>query len=288
VAEDRDRRSELGDFLRSRRNRLAPELVGLPRRSRRRTPGLRREDVAELSDVGISWYTQLEQGRDIHASAQILKRIAGALLLNEDERSHLFFLAGQEPPASQAPVNETVSPALQWVFDQLHDCPAMIRGRRWDLLAWNSAMSALFGDAMQRPPAERNALWLQFMDLNARRAIVNWEEHLHASLALFRVDYDRFTGDRAWFAALIDDLNANSPEFRAWWPRHEVNQWRLPADAYRHPAVGELVLRRIALQSDDCVGVRLVVFTPHAGTDTAEKLRRVIADSGAPAGATRA
>lgn len=283
--DDNERRAELADFLRSRRARMDAEQAGLPRRSRRRTPGLRREEVADLSDVGVSWYTQLEQGRDIHVSFPILKRIADALQLNSDERMHLYFLANQSAPVPEAPIVETVSPALQWVFNNLSDSPAFIRGRRWDVLAWNGVITALFGDICRLPAKHRNTLWKQFMDENSRRMNPNWEQHVKTSLAAFRIDYDRFVGDRPWFAELIDDLNNESPEFREWWPRHDVEQWRLPADRYIHPTVGELFLQRVSLQVDGSEGMRLVVFTPQPGTDSNRKLRQLARMAAARPGA---
>src|SRR5919109_552367 len=156
------RLQELGDFLRTRRARLTPEDVGLPRGSRRRAPGLRRAEVAQLAGVSVDWYTWLEQGRPITVSTQVLESLVQALHLNANEREHLFFLAHQQPPPARAMELETVSPTLQHFLDHQGFSPAFVLGRRWDVVAWNEAARVVFGDYGQMTSRERNAVWRLF------------------------------------------------------------------------------------------------------------------------------
>jgi transcriptional regulator with XRE-family HTH domain len=266
----------LAEFLRTRRARLSPEEVGLPPRSRRHTPGLRREEVAELADIGITWYTWLEQGRNINASDDVLTRIAAALHLSPDDQAHLRFLANQSAGAIQPHAAETISPALQLVFDSLRDYPAYIHGRRWDILALNEAASALFGASGPAPNVGENLLWRVYTAPEQRSMLVDWEQEARIMLALFRVDYDRYDADRAWFGELLEALNEASPEFRLWWPQHEVRLWHSPSATLMHPAVGNLQLDRVAFHLDHSEDIQLRVFTPQPGTDSAEKLAAML------------
>src|SRR5579884_3894742 len=156
------RRQDLADFLRTRRMRLSPEQVGLIGGGRRRTPGLRREEVAQLANVGVSWYTLLEQGRAIHPSSEVLHSLADALQLTPDERQFLFLLADQQPPADTHASDEQVSPALRCMLDALNPVPAYIIGRRWNFLAWNTAADHVLGLSQSLPPYEHNAVWRIF------------------------------------------------------------------------------------------------------------------------------
>ncbi len=157
-----ERRQALADFLRQRRAHLTPAEVGLPAGIRRRTPGLRREEVAQLANMGTSWYVWLEQGRDVHPSAQVLESLAQALRLTPNERRHLFLLAGQPLPPHASPLEERTSPALQQVLDDLNPTPAYAVGRRWDYLAWNKAADALFAISEASSPYAHNLVWRFF------------------------------------------------------------------------------------------------------------------------------
>ncbi|HET8912931.1 MAG TPA: helix-turn-helix transcriptional regulator, partial [Ktedonobacteraceae bacterium] len=219
---DEQRRLDLADFLRTRRMRLLPEQVGLIGGGRRRTPGLRREEVAQLANVGVSWYTLLEQGRDIHPSSEVLHSIADGLQLTSDERQHLFLLADQPYLVDRQDSQEQVSPALQRVLDALNPVPAYIIGRRWDYLAWNTAAERVLLLSNSVPPHDYNAVWRMFANPLSRRVYnPTWEQIAQKVLAEFRADSVRFA-DEEWFKRLISDLQSESPEFRAWWPRHDV------------------------------------------------------------------
>ncbi|HEY5197959.1 MAG TPA: helix-turn-helix transcriptional regulator, partial [Solirubrobacteraceae bacterium] len=185
------RRAELADFLRRRRAGIQPETVGLPSGGRRRTPGLRREEVAQLAGVGATWYTWLEQGRDVRASLDVLEAIARALRLTPAERGHLILLGRGEPaPPCRAPA-ERVSATLRRVVEGLGPNPAFVLGRRWDFLAWNRAACALFGwDGMpgRGLPVTRNHIWLTFMDPARRDLMLDWERSARTCVAKFRAD----------------------------------------------------------------------------------------------------
>ena len=215
------RLQELGDFLRTRRARLAPEDVGLPRGSRRRAPGLRRAEVAQLAGVSVDWYTWLEQGRPITVSTQVLESLVQALHLHAHERDHLFFLAHQQPPPARAMEPETVSATLQHFLDHQGFSPAFVLGRRWDVVAWNEAARVVFGDFGQMTTFERNSVWRLFTSPTHRHLLVDWEGHARRVLAQFRATCGRYPGDPR-LTELIQDLMLRSPEFRAWWPDHEV------------------------------------------------------------------
>src|SRR5581483_5106736 len=175
--QEEQRLQELGDFLRTRRARLAPEDMGLPRGSRRRAPGLRRAEVAQLAGVSVDWYTWLEQGRPISVSTQVLESIVQALHLNAEERAHLFFLAHQQPPPARATEPEIVSPTLQRFLDHQYLSPAFVTGRRWDVVAWNEAARAIFVYFEQVTTNERNSVWLLFTSPQHRQLLIDWEGH---------------------------------------------------------------------------------------------------------------
>jgi len=255
---DTERRRELADFLRTRRTRLSPACAGLSEKSRRRTPGLRREEVAELADIGIAWYTWLEQGRDIRASADALERVAGALQLNTDERLALFLLARQHPPL--APLTENaVTPALQRFLDCQSPNPAYTTNRRWDLVAWNKQASLILGDVEAYPQEQRNIVWLIFTDPWPRRVLVDWESVAQRVLALFRLDFARHPGDPG---CLIDRLQEASPEFRQWWPRHDVIGSPHSRKALNHPDLGRLVFEPMVFHPQEAPSLRVSVYSP--------------------------
>lgn len=214
-------RSELAEFLRARRERLSPAEVGLPAGRRRRTPGLRREEVAALAGVGLSWYTWLEQGRQIGVSADFLDNLARVLKLDAAERRHLFLLAQERPPAEPGKTFCTVPSLARRLLDDLSPHAAHVLNLRWDVLAYNQAAHRLFGFG-GHPPARRNLLWLLFTDAALRDRFVAWESEAQAMLASFRRD---FAGSRqdADVRELVGELEAVSPEFKDWWRRQDVH-----------------------------------------------------------------
>jgi transcriptional regulator with XRE-family HTH domain len=269
------RRAELADFLRTRRASFKPEDVGLPNGGRRRTPGLRREEVALLAGVGTTWYTWLEQGRDVRASIEVLEALARALRLKPAERAHLMLLGrGEEPPPSKPPA-ERVSTTLRRVIDNLGANPAWVLGRRWDYLAWNRAADVIFGDLGRVPRAARNHIWLTFMDPARRELFTDWERNYPLLVAKFRADSARHLGDPA-FEELIHALRQSSPEFCKAWKRHEVAGDGSGRKVLRHPELGMLAFEHAVLNPTDAPEQRLVLYSPLPEHDTAPKLARAL------------
>jgi transcriptional regulator with XRE-family HTH domain len=266
---------ELSSFLKARRSRISPEQVGLTQGIRRRTPGLRREEVAQLAGVGVTWYTWIEQGRDIHVSSQVLEGIARALNLNLDERNHLFTLAEQSPPIELIHPQETVNPSLLQALDRFGANPAYITGQRWDLLAWNQAACAVFGNFELLPVQERNILWFVFMNDNLRQILIDWEAHARLVLAQFRVSYSRFVGD-PWFTELIIALELASPEFRQWWTEHDIVGRTDGSKEIDHPLVGRLALNYVVFKVADSPNLEVVMYLPLLESDTAVKLQQLL------------
>ncbi|HEX2714241.1 MAG TPA: helix-turn-helix transcriptional regulator [Candidatus Acidoferrales bacterium] len=270
-------RRELADFLRTRRARLSPEQVGFPTGSRRRTPGLRREEVAQLAAISPSLYTWLEQGRAIRVSPQVLESLAQALRLDRSEREHLFLLTGQPvPPARPEPV-EALSPALQRILDQQGIAPAHITGRRWDILAWNRAAAVVLEDFGVVSALDRNTIWRIFTNPAVRRVVVDWEDTARGLLAYFRMSYSRNMGDPS-FTELIDALMQASAEFRAWWPEHDVLGTPDGRKVLNHPVAGRLVFDLTTFQVYDTSDLKLCIYVPVAESGTIEKLRQMLAN----------
>lgn len=255
------RRAELGAFLRSRRESLSPAMVGLPDGFRRRTPGLRREEVAMLADVGTTWYTWLEQGRDVRASQEVLAAIADALRLDAVERQHLFVLSDRPSPEVRSVYPEKLEEPVQRMLDSLTGQPAYVTGRRWDILGWNRAASLVFGDYAQIAPDERNLMFMVFANERHRRLLVDWEILARASLAMFRLDSARYAGDPD-FERLISTLRERSDEFNAWWPRHEVLNPLSNIKRINHPERGSMTFEYVSFALLDGSDRKLTVYTP--------------------------
>lgn len=264
---------EVADLLRSRRARLQPADVGLPAGARRRTPGLRREEVAQLADISVTYYTFLEQGRDLHPSAQVLDALSRALCLGPAERSHLHELVNPRP-AMAACAAEILAPSVTDLVDYQDPHPTYVTGRSWDVLAANRAARALWADWPALPPDQRNVLWWTFTDPAARTVLVDWQAEASAQLARFRAAADRHPDDPA-FGSLISRLQAASPEVRAWWPRHDVAPLSSGTKRIHHPALGVLEFRHVVLQLADSPEQKLVTFT--AGHRDRARLEQLLA-----------
>jgi transcriptional regulator with XRE-family HTH domain len=262
--QERERRQTLADFLRQRRARLSPSDVGLPSGTRRRTPGLRREEVAQLANIGISWYVWLEQGRDVHPSEQVLESIAQALRLTLNERRHLFLLARQPLPSPTPPSDESISPALQSMLDNLDPAPAYVMGQRFDYLAWNKGADALFSISEASSPYDRNLIWRLFTS-QTMRGRPHWEQVARATLAEFRAASANYPGDR-WFEEMIEDLKQISPEFCRWWPLHDVRGALDGHKVMQHPIMGHLEFEHLTLQVLTNPDISIMVYSPDAVT----------------------
>jgi transcriptional regulator with XRE-family HTH domain len=270
---ENEHRQALADFLRKRRACMTPSEVGLPPGLRRRTPGLRREEVAQLANIGTSWYVWLEQGRDVHPSPQVLESLAQALRLTPNERRHLFLLAGQPLPPYALPAEEHVRPALQQILSDLDPTPAYIMGRRWDCLAWNKAADEVFGISQAPPPYGRNLIWRCFVSPQVREHFPHWEQMARGMLAEFRTACARHPGDE-WFEELIEELKRVSPEFCRWWPHHDAPSSLDGHKVIEHPVLGHLEFEHINLQLLSDPDIRVTIFPPNAPTRA--KLHRLL------------
>jgi len=254
------RRQELGAFLRSRRERVKPEDVGLRHSRRRRTPGLRREEVAQLAGVGVTWYTWLEQGRDIHPSAQVLDAIARTLQFDAYEHSHLFTLAGLETTTI---ANQCLDlcPTAQRLLDQLEPFPASVVNDRLDLLAYNRMYASFFADLDLIQVEDRNLLWLYFTNPGWRKVAVDWDEAGGRLVAEYRAAMARHLDEPAW-KTLVARLHRASPEFTAVWERHDVLAVESRTKRALHPTAGLLLLDYTNLWLGQRLGTRIVAFSP--------------------------
>ncbi|MEU3856276.1 helix-turn-helix transcriptional regulator [Streptomyces sp. NPDC028722] len=269
------RRRELAAFLRSRRERVSPEQVGLPRGPRRRTPGLRREEVAQLSAVGVTWYTWIEQGRAAHVSAQVLDAVARALLMDPTKRAHLFALAGTADPRTDAACPVASAGVLK-VVERLAPYPASLQNARYDLLAANRPFAQLFGDPAELPPAERNCVWLLAVSERWKRDFLDRDEMLRDMIAKYRAAMAEHVAEPAWKSQL-HRLLAASAEFRELWERHEVAPMSPHVKRYRHPQVGLVRLEhRNMWLAPRAPAHRVVAYLP-ADEDSEERLERLAA-----------
>ncbi|MEU6080898.1 helix-turn-helix transcriptional regulator [Streptomyces sp. NPDC047108] len=271
---DTVRRGELAAFLRSRRERITPEQVGLPRGRRRRTPGLRREEVAHLSAVGVTWYTWLEQARDIHVSVQVLDALARALQLDPSERSHLFALAGATDPAVGSECTG-VPPSVRLMLEQLEPYPACVQNSRYDILAYNRTYGRLLCDLDSLPFQDRNCMWLAFNSPEWQAAMVDRDEGIRLMAAKFRASMAEHIAEPAW-KAMLKRLRQSSAEFRELWERHEVVRTvGSRTKRFRNADVGLLHLEHTDLWLGPRHGPRLVTYIP-ADAETGERLARLL------------
>lgn len=266
------RRHELAAFLRHRREHITPEQVGLPRGSRRRTPGLRREEVAQLSAVGVTWYTWLEQARDIQVSVQVLDALARTLMLDPSERSHLFQLAGAVDP-TPATTCPSVTPAMRAVLEQLEPYPACLQNSRYDILAYNRTYGLLLCDLEAVPPEDRNCMVLSYTHDEWRSSIVHLEETQRLMAARFRAAMAGHLAEPAW-KMLLKRLRADSPEFREVWERHEVVAHRSKRKEFLNRHVGRVVVDHTDLWLSPQVGPRMVTYVPADG-ESRERLEKL-------------
>jgi transcriptional regulator with XRE-family HTH domain len=268
------RREELAAFLRSRRARIRPEDVGLPPGPRRRTPGLRREEVAQLAGVGVTWYTWLEQGRPINASVQVLDAVARTLRLDRTECEHLYRLADL-PWVAGPPGGHALEPETQTVLDALNPFPAAAYTSRYDVLAQNRAYEALFPGLACGQGLERNVLWHLFTCEDCCTPFVNKHEELPFMVATVRSAFGRHIGDPVW-TDFVRRLSAMSPEFASLWAAHNVAPAGTRERIFLHPVVGEVRLTSSAFTPATTPETRLVVFSPRDET-TRARLERLLA-----------
>ena len=264
-----DFRAELAEFLRARREAVTPRQVGLPDTGRRRTPGLRREEVAMLAGVSLTWYTWLEQGRRINASPDVLAAIGRALRLDEAGVEHLLALA--QPSTTPIVEPQEAPPALVRLIESMSPAPAYVLGPRWEFLAWNDAQARLYPRIEELDGIRRNLLWVLFADPFSQTLIVDWDLHARQALAEFRAGASALRGDPT-FAELVDELTSASEEFAAWWPAHDVAQFETRLRRFRHPAAGELTFQYQQLAPVEWPSLRVACQLPVPDDDSAERL----------------
>ncbi|GAA0543688.1 transcriptional regulator with XRE-family HTH domain [Rhizomicrobium palustre] len=261
--------NRLGAYLKDRRQKLDPNALGFPA-TRRRTTGLRREEVAQRAHISPTWYTWLEQGRGGAPSADVLNRLARALLLTEVEREHLFLIALGRPPEARYQKYDEVTPRLQRVLDALNPTPALIRSAVWDVLAWNRASSAMLIDYGSLPPSERNILRYIFLDPRARAVQYDWQAVARFALSAFRAETAR-AGAAAMIEPLVKDLCRLSPEFASMWEENEVHPGHSEAIKHiRHPIAGELAFEYSTFAVDGRTDLSLVIYNPVTPEDVAK------------------
>lgn len=268
---------ELGDFLRTRRAALRPEQAGLTTWGTRRVPGLRREELAQLAGISINYYTRLEQGQSANASDGIVEALARALQLDDDERAHLFALARPALARRRRPSRpEAPSPGAVRLLESMPQVPALLLGRRTDVLAWNRLGHALLAghldpSAPRAPHSRPNQLRLLFVDPHTRELYRDWTAE--AALAVSSLRYTAAQHrDDPLLAELIGDLSLNSPEFATLWASHDVRLCSSGTKRLHHPQVGDLELRYEVLHLPDSNGQRLLTHTADPGSPSADAL----------------
>jgi transcriptional regulator with XRE-family HTH domain len=265
--------NRLGAYLKDRRAKLDPAAFGLPLK-RRRTPGLRREEVAQRAHVSATWYTWLEQGRGGAPSADVLERIARALMLTDVEREHLFLIALGRPPEVRYEASEGVTPRLQRLLDALELSPAIVKTPTWDVVAWNRAAAVVLTDYGALAPEQRNILRLVFCDPRVRAAQFDWEAVARFVVAAFRADAAR-AGAAARVEALVEELSALSPEFAAMWRDNDVRSYGEGVKRLRHPIAGPIAFEYSAFSVDGRPDLGMVVYNP-ATPEDAQRIRALI------------
>jgi transcriptional regulator with XRE-family HTH domain len=274
----------LGAYLKDRRAKLDPATFGFAPK-RRRTPGLRREEVAQRANISPTWYTWLEQGRGGAPSADVLHRIAAALMLTDVEREHLFLLGLGRPPKVRYRRDDGVTPRLQRVLDALEPTPALIRTATWDVIAWNRAATVMLTDYGSRPPEQRNILRFIFLDPVVRAAQYDWDSVARYVVGAFRVDAAR-AGAAAEVEPLVDELCRLSPEFKALWRDNDVRSHGEAVKHIRHPLLGPIAFEYSAFAVDGRPDLSMVVYNPATPAD-AQKIRSLTAAQGPPGANSR-
>ncbi|TDB80724.1 helix-turn-helix transcriptional regulator [Micromonospora sp. KC721] len=263
--------TDLGQFLRARRARLDPAELGLASFGRRRVPGLRREELAQLAGVSVDYYTRMEQSRVRAVSTDVLDAVARALRLDEDEKAHLHHLAAHRTRSRPPAPPQRVRPALRWLLESLTTTPALVLGRRMDILAWNPLGAALFVDFAAVPAPHRNLLRLMFLDESFRDLLPNWEECVRENVAYLRMDAGHHPDDPQ-LAALVGELSVKSDQFRRWWAEHPVRRKTSGLKQFCHPLLGPMELAAETLRLSDDPSQALVTYTAQPGTPSADAL----------------
>ncbi|MFF2155393.1 helix-turn-helix transcriptional regulator [Paenibacillus chitinolyticus] len=275
---NKDERLEaLSAFLKSQRAKLLPQNMGLPAGTRRRTPGLRREEVAQLAGVSTTWYTWLEQGRDIKVSASVLDNIASALQLTVDERRYLTSLALEASSGIHLLQEELpqISPSLQKILQELKNCPTIISDRRCTIVGWNEAATRVFLDFEKIPHEQRNMISLLFARKEFRRLAVNWEDFVSGFLAIFRAYYGQYFEDE-WYNGFLAEMKLTYPEFNRLWEQSKVSSAPEVLIEFRHAKAGKMLFDLTSLQVRGSTDLRCSIYTPAPESSTEMKLMQLM------------
>lgn len=275
ILNNENRYKELADFLKTRRAKILPSQVGLPSSSNRRTPGLRREEIAQLAGVGLTWYTWLEQGREIHVSAQVLESISKVLLLDIQERNHLYHLANQPLQVDIPEYQGTVSPLLQHFLDSLLYSPSIIIDQRWNVVAWNKAACVILGEFSKMNSRQRNVVWAMFTDKKFKLLYSDWNTYAKALVGNFRSTCGKYIED-PWLNQFIHELKMESSEFDKLWSLHDITSENEIYKQLNHPIVGILDFEVCNFDVSNNSMFKMIAHTPFLGTDTADKMKYLI------------
>ncbi|WP_282035313.1 helix-turn-helix transcriptional regulator [Metabacillus indicus] len=272
---DKNRREALSTFLKSKRAQIKPESIGLPTGTRRRTPGLRREEVAQLAGVSTTWYTWLEQGRDIKVSSSVLDCISAALQLNNDETDYLYDLTLETKVEITMPERDEtdLSPSLKRILAELRYCPTIITDRHCHIVGWNPAASHVFIDFEQIPNDQRNLIRLVFTRKEFKTLAVNWEHFAKGFLAIFRTYYGHYLGD-GWYNQFINEMSHSHSEFRDLWQESQVSKAPEMIIEFRHAKAGKMLFNLTSLQVQGNMDLRCSIYTPVEETEN--KLKRLM------------
>jgi transcriptional regulator with XRE-family HTH domain len=267
----------LSVFLKTQRAQVSPQSAGLPAGTRRRTPGLRREEVAQLAGVSTTWYTWLEQGRDIKMSASVLDCIAAALQLTVDERKYLHALALETGLGATALQEERpqISLSLQRILKELKFCPTIISDRRGNIVGWNEAASHVFLDFEKIPADQRNLIRILFTRNELQRLAVNWEHFVSGFLAIFRASYGQYAEDD-WYDRFLEEMSGVHPDFNRLWEKSEVSSAPEVLIQFRHSKAGKMLFHLTSLQVYGSHDLRCSIYTPAPDTSTESKLTRLM------------
>ncbi|MEU6511231.1 helix-turn-helix transcriptional regulator [Streptomyces sp. NPDC046942] len=264
--------NELGEFLKQRRSELSPRTVGLPESTGpRRVKGLRREEVSQLAAISTDYYTRIEQGR-LQASAPVLAALARVLHLDDDQRDYLFELAGRDAGRPRRRPTQKVQPQLQRLLDDLTSTPAMVMGRRMDILAWNSLAAALIANFAEIPEKKRNYMRILFSEPTLRNLYDDWESVARTAVAQLRMEAAKYPDDSR-LTALVGELSVQDPDFRKWWAGHHVSSLTIGTKRLTHPVAGSLVLDWDTLTASTDPDQKLVVWTAESGSPAHDGLR---------------
>ncbi|MCI2803612.1 helix-turn-helix transcriptional regulator [Staphylococcus pettenkoferi] len=275
--DDQKRLNTLSEFLKIKRAQIKPESIGLPPGNRRRTPGLRREEVARLSGVSTTWYTWLEQGRDIKVSPEVLEAVAKTLRLNQDEKDYLYDLAYEKTTEIKVWNDQQpeISHSLKHILDELTYCPSIVTDRRCFIVGWNAAASHVFIDFNQIPAEERNLIRLLFARKEFKALATNWDHFVKGFLAIFRSYYGHYLGDE-WYNQFIEEMNQTYPEFKALWQESQVSKAPEMQIEFRHVKAGKMLFDLTSMRVQGDADLRCSIYTPVYESGTEEKLRKLM------------